>query len=57
LAAAIEEELEIPATIVEGHNAIYEVKVDDEVIYTNHNKPGVFANREKVIEEIRTRIT
>jgi|GEM_PF-3396691 len=35
LVATIQTALELDATLVEAHNGIYEVPVDDEVIYTN----------------------
>jgi hypothetical protein len=40
LAAAIESALDLEVTLVVGHDAIYEVSLDGEVVYSNMSKCG-----------------
>lgn len=40
LAATIQDRYGLEARLVEGHDGIYEVRVDGEVLYTNQEPPG-----------------
>lgn len=53
LVAAIESAFEIKSTLIEGHNGIYEVKINDQVVYSNQSQckegsPGP----EQIVDEI-----
>lgn len=53
LAAAIEKEFGIQVKLREGHNGIYEVSVNNNVIYTNKNKCSQIPKDEEVFQLIR----
>lgn len=53
LAAAIEKKFGIIAKLEEGHNGIYEVVVNGNVVYTNQSACGQFPTDEEVFQEIR----
>lgn len=53
LAAAIESALDLDVELVEGHNGIYEVSVDNEVVYTNMSQCGQgFPSADQIVEQI-----
>ena len=53
MAAKIESALKIKATLVEGHNGIYEISTENEVVYTNQGKCSQgFPDDEEIIDQI-----
>ena len=53
LAAAIEKEFGIIAKLKEGHNGIYEVAINGNVVYTNQSACGQLPTDEEIFQEIR----
>ncbi len=53
LAARIKDIFGIASRLIEGHNGIYEVAINGQVIVTNRGKCGQTPSEEKVLEEIR----
>lgn len=53
LAAAIEKKFGITAKLKEGHNSIYEVAINGNVVYTNQSACGQFPTDEEIFQEIR----
>lgn len=53
MAAAIEKKFGITAKLKEGHNGIYEVTINGNVVYTNQGKFGQLPTNEEILGEIR----
>lgn len=53
MAAAIEGEFGIIAELKEGHNAIYKVTIDGNVVYTNQSRCRQFPTNEEILQEVR----
>lgn len=53
MAATIESEFGIIAELKEGHNAIYKVTINGNVVYTNQNRCGQFPTNEEILQEVR----
>jgi hypothetical protein len=53
LAAAIESAFTIKAALIDGHNGIYKVSIDNKVVYTNEGQccQG-FPNEEQIVEQV-----
>ena len=53
LAAAIESTLDLKVELIEGHDGIYEVSVDNEVVYTNMGQCSQgFPKDGQIVEQI-----
>jgi len=53
LVAAIESALDLDVALIEGHDGIYEVSVDNEVVYTNMSQCSQgFPSSEQIVERI-----
>jgi hypothetical protein len=53
LAAAIEKTFGITAKLIEGHNGIYEVTVNKEIIYTNQGRCSQLPTDREILGKIR----
>ena len=53
MASAIENEFGISAELIEGHNGIYEVAIDGNIVYTNKEVCGQLPENEQIIQQIR----
>lgn len=53
MAAAIKKEFGIPVKLREGHNGIYEVSVNNNVVYSNKSKCSVIPKEEEIFQVIR----
>lgn len=53
LASAIENQFGITAELSEGHNGIYEVAIDGNIVYTNKEVCGQLPENEQIIQQIR----
>jgi predicted Rdx family selenoprotein len=53
LAAAIENEFGITAELIEGHNAIYEVALNGNTVYTNRGEAGRLPEDEDILQKLR----
>jgi len=53
LAAAIEKKFGYTAKLKGGHNGIYEVTINGNVVYTNQGKCSQFPTNEEIIGDIR----
>jgi predicted Rdx family selenoprotein len=52
LAATIKSKCGLIAILKEGHGAIFEVSMNDEVIYTNNKKCGTFPQEDEIVQKI-----
>ena len=52
LAAAIKDNFGITATLKEGHGGIYEITVNDDLIYSNQEWGGQFPENAMIFQEI-----
>lgn len=53
LAAAIENKFGVVARLVGGHNAVFDVAINGNVVYTNNKQCGQFPTHEQIFEEVR----
>jgi hypothetical protein len=53
LATDIEKTLGIKATLIEDHGGIFEVRVNDEIIYSNHRECGQQFIPADIIKDIK----
>ena len=53
LAAAIEENFGLGATLIEGHHGIFEVNVNGLFVYSNQKAEGKFPDNDAIFQEIR----
>jgi len=53
LAAAVKNQFGIVANLIEGHDDIFEVAINDQVIYTNSQQCGRLPDNEEVVQMIR----
>ena len=53
LAARIKDIFGIASQLVEGHNGIYEVAINGQVVVTNQGKCSVIPTGEEILQEIR----
>jgi hypothetical protein len=53
LAAAIEQKFGVLPKLVGGHDAIFEVAVNNSVVYTNQKQCGQFPTHEQIFDEVR----
>lgn len=53
LAAAIKNEFGLIAELNEGHNGIYEVAINGNIVYTNQEQAVQFPTDEEIFQEIR----
>ncbi|TET80834.1 hypothetical protein E3J38_04910 [candidate division TA06 bacterium] len=53
MAAAIDKAFGITAKLKEGHGGIYEVAINDNVVYNKKEKGGRFPENEEIFREIR----
>ena len=52
LADAIKDTFDITANLIEGHNGIYEVTVNRDIVYTNRGECSRLATTGEVLKEI-----
>ena len=52
LADAIKDTFDIPANLIEGHDGIYEVTVNMDIVYTNRGKCSRLPTTGEVLKEI-----
>ena len=52
LAATTKSKCGLIAILKEGHNAIFEVSLNDEVIYTNNKACGTFPQEDEIVQKI-----
>jgi hypothetical protein len=52
LADAVKDTFGIPANLIEGHNGIYEVTVNGDIVYTNRGKCSRLPTIGEVLKEI-----
>jgi selT/selW/selH-like putative selenoprotein len=52
LAAAIEDNFGTTATLKEGHGGIFEITVNNDLIYSNQKEGGQFPEKEVILQEI-----
>ena len=57
MAAAIKDKLGVEANLREGHGGIFEVAIDDDVLYTNNRKCGNLPQNEDVVSMIQGYMT
>ncbi|MCX6012269.1 MAG: hypothetical protein NTV30_02415, partial [Chloroflexi bacterium] len=50
--ATIKAHLGITATLKKGHDAIFEVSINDKVLYTNNKTCGTFPEEKEIIQKI-----
>jgi predicted Rdx family selenoprotein len=53
LAAAIRNEFGVAANLEEGHGGIFEVKIDDAVVYSNRRQCSKLPTIEQIFQEVR----
>lgn len=53
LVAVIEKKFGISAKLIEGHNGIYEVNVNNKIVYTNHGRCGQIPTEGEILGKIR----
>ncbi len=55
MAASIRDEFELDVRLIEGNNGIFDVVVDDEIIFSKHETER-FPNHEEVINLLREHV-
>ncbi|KPK99779.1 MAG: hypothetical protein AMJ91_06330 [candidate division Zixibacteria bacterium SM23_73_3] len=53
LEAAIEKEFGSMVNLKEGHDGIFEVSINDQVVYSNFNQCGRLPENEEIFQKIR----
>jgi selenoprotein W-related protein len=56
LAEVLEREFKIKPTMIEGRGGVFDVKVNDELIYSKH-ETGQFPEHDLIVRGVRERIT
>lgn len=56
LAARIKEIFGITLKLAEGHNGIYEVTINEQVVATNQGECGGIPSEEEILQEIRKHV-